>query len=85
MKHDRFRLVLFLLVLILLIVSALFGVLNYWLGAEASAPGEGSQGSPRRNLAYVTAAGQLSWESLPPVPASVGRGCLFWREPWAEL
>jgi hypothetical protein len=38
MLRTRFRIVFILLVLILLIVSALFGVLTYWLEAE-SLPG----------------------------------------------
>jgi hypothetical protein len=35
MLRTRFRIVFILLVLILLIVSALFGVLTYWLEAES--------------------------------------------------
>ena len=38
MSRTRFRIVFILLVLILLIVSTLFGVLTYWLEAE-SLPG----------------------------------------------
>jgi hypothetical protein len=38
MSHSRFRIVFILLVLILLIVSTLFGVLTYWLEPE-SLPG----------------------------------------------
>lgn len=44
MSHSRFRVVFILLVLILLMASILFGLLTYWLSAEAlpaSAPGQG--------------------------------------------
>jgi len=45
MSGNRFRIVLLLLVLILLVVSALFGVLTYWLDGEvqsSSPPGQES-------------------------------------------
>jgi hypothetical protein len=43
MSRTRFRIVLILLVLILLMASAVFGVLNYWLGEQdvpAPPPGD---------------------------------------------
>lgn len=58
MGHFRFRVVFILLVLILLVVSLVFGLLTYWLGAEgppAPAPSQGNaeshaQDSPGRKL-----------------------------------
>jgi hypothetical protein len=50
MLRTRFRIVFILLVLILLIVSTLFGVLTYWLEAEslprhAPTPGSTEEGN----------------------------------------
>jgi hypothetical protein len=45
MSRFRFRIVFILLLIILLVVSALFGVLTYWLDPDAppsSTPGQGS-------------------------------------------
>jgi hypothetical protein len=44
MSRNRFGIVFILLVLILLVVSTLFGVLTYWLDAEAVSPPSPGQG-----------------------------------------
>jgi hypothetical protein len=55
MLRTRFRIVFILLVLILLIVSALFGVLTYWLEAESLPSHSPTPGSTEEGTAFRAA------------------------------
>ncbi len=61
MSLTKARIVLILLVLILLAASAIFGVLTYWLGAEAapaSPPGQGTAAPGGHGFHPVQATGR---------------------------
>jgi hypothetical protein len=68
-SRTRFGVIFILLVVILLVVSALFGLLTYWLDAKtqpASTPDRGSMAPMERHPIKVSTTGQL-W-ARPAIP-----------------
>jgi hypothetical protein len=61
MSRTRFRIVFILLVLILLIVSTLFGVLTYWLEAE-SLPGHSPSPGSKEGGDGLSSGSHREWQ-----------------------
>jgi hypothetical protein len=72
MSRIRFRILFILLVLILLVVSTLFGLLTYWLDAQvlpAATPGRGSMQPPEYHIISANRPEQFRWGLLRSAPA----------------
>jgi hypothetical protein len=71
-SRIRFGIIFLLLVLILLVVSALFGLLTYWLDAgvlPASTPVRGSMGPVEHHHREVNAIGRYARDCLQHTPS----------------
>ncbi len=82
MSRARFGIVFILLILILLVVSTLFGVLTYWLDAEVlstPAPGQGSMAPIEECLGGVEGTERSGQYLLRPAPSPLGRRGFCWK------